>query len=54
VTLTLFKKVVHPQMKNQMEMIGACEAEIAELKARVSKTEEGQIALGESQLELSE
>ena len=41
-------------MKNQMEMIGACEAEIAELKARVSKTEEGQVALGESHLELSE
>ena len=41
-------------MKNQMEMIGSCEAEIAELKARLSKTEEGQVALGESHIELSE
>ena len=41
-------------MKHQQEMIGACEAEIAELKARVSKTEEGQVALGESHLELSD
>lgn len=41
-------------MKHQLELIGACEAEIAELKARVSKTEEGQVALGESHLELRE
>ena len=41
-------------MKHQLELIGTCEAEIAELKARVSKTEEGQVALGESHLELRE
>ena len=39
-------------MKNQLELIGGCEAEIAELKARIFKTEEGQVALGESHLEL--
>ena len=39
-------------MKNQQELVDACELEIAELKARVSKNEEGHVALGESQLEL--
>ena len=33
-------------------MIGNCENEIAELKARMGKCEEGQVALGESHLEL--
>lgn len=43
---------MYPQLKNQLELISGCEAEIEELKARVSKTEEGQIELGESHLEL--
>ena len=33
-------------------MIGNCDNEIAELRARMSKCEEGQVALGESHLEL--
>lgn len=43
---------MHPQLKTQYEMIGNCDNEIAELKARVSKCEEGQVALGESHIEL--
>jgi hypothetical protein len=33
-------------------LIGNCDNEIAELKGRVLKCEEGQVALGESHLEL--
>ncbi len=33
-------------------MIGNCDNEIAELKSRIHKCEEGQIALGESHIEL--
>ena len=43
---------MHPQLKSQLEMIGNCDSEIVELKARVGKCEEGQVALGESHLEL--
>ena len=41
-------------MKNQLELIGGCEADIAQLKVSMAKTEEGQVALGESHLELSD
>ena len=35
-------------------MIGNCENEIKELKVRTEKCEDGQIALGESQIELKD
>ena len=43
--------MIHPQLKNHLEMIGNCDNEIAELKARMGKSEEAQVALGESHLE---
>lgn len=35
-------------------MIGSCDSEIAELKMRMGKCEEGQVALGESHIELKD